>query len=95
MSKLLVSPEAEQDLFDIWLYIAEDSLDNADRYLDRLEQQALKLADFKDIGIKRSDLAPDLKCFPFDRYVVYYLDTSTGIELVRVLHAARDIKLIF
>lgn len=32
MPTLIVSPEAEQDLLDIWLYIAEDSSVNADRF---------------------------------------------------------------
>jgi len=36
MPTLIISPEAEQDLLDIWLYIAEDSPVNADRFLDRL-----------------------------------------------------------
>ncbi len=35
MSTLTVSPEAEQDLLEIWLYIAEDSPINADRFLER------------------------------------------------------------
>ncbi len=46
MPTLTISPEAEQDLLDIWLYIAEDNPINADRFLDRLEGKALKLAEF-------------------------------------------------
>mgnify|MGYP001600502095 CR=1 FL=1 len=94
---LIVSPEAEQDLLDIWLYIAEDSPVNADRFLDRLERKALKLAEFTEIGIDRPELAPNLKSFPVDRYVLYYrANTNTGgIELVRVLHGSRDINRVF
>ena len=58
MPSLIISPEAEQDLLDIWLYIAEDSPVNADRFLDRLEGKALKLAEFTEIGIDRPELAP-------------------------------------
>ena len=36
MAALVISPEAEIDLLDIWLYIAEDHPDNADRFLDKL-----------------------------------------------------------
>lgn len=88
-------PEAEQDLFDIWLYIAEDSLVNADRFLDRLEGKALKLAEFAEIGIDRPELALDLKSFPVDRYVLYYRVNASGIELVRVLHGSREINRAF
>lgn len=66
MSTLIISPEAEQDLLDIWLYIAEDSPVNADRFLDRLEGKGLKLAEFTEIGIDRPELAADLKSFPVD-----------------------------
>lgn len=95
MPTLIVSPDAEQDLLDIWLYIAEDSPKNADRFLDRLEGKAMKLAEFKNIGVDRPELAPDLKSFPVDRYVLYYRNNSSGIELVRVLHGSRDINRVF
>lgn len=39
MLTLVKSPKAEEeeeDLIDIWLYIAEDQPVNADRFLDRL-----------------------------------------------------------
>lgn len=36
MPTLIISPEAEQDLIDIWLHIAEDQPVNADRFLERL-----------------------------------------------------------
>lgn len=95
MSLLQVSPQAEQDLLDIWLYIAEDSPVNADRFLDRIESTALRLAEFSDIGINRPELACDLKSFPLDRYVLYYRDNAEGIELVRVLQGSRDINHLF
>lgn len=95
MPSLIISPEAEQDLLDIWLYITEDSSVNADRFLDRLEGKALKLAEFTQIGIDRLELAPDLKSFPVDRYVLYYRANIGGIELIRVLHGSRDINRVF
>jgi toxin ParE1/3/4 len=95
MSKLIISPEADQDLLEIWLYIAEDSPDDADRFLDRLEENAQKLAEFTEIGRDRPELAPNLKSFSVDRYILYYRPDVDGIELVRILHAARDINQIF
>ncbi len=95
MPTLSISPEAEQDLLEIWLYIAEDSPVNADRFLDRLEKKALNLAEFTEIGIDRPELAPNLKSFPVDRYILYYRSNTSGIELVRVLHSSRDINQVF
>lgn len=95
MPTLIISTEAEQDLLDIWLYIAEDSPKNADCFLDRLEGKAIKLTEFTKIGIDRPELASDLKSFPVDRYVLYYRTNTSGIELVRVLHGSRDINRVF
>ncbi len=95
MPELIVSPEAEQDLLDIWLYIAEDSPVHADRFLDRLEEKALRLAEFIDIGVHRPELAPDLRSFPVDRYTLYYRTCVGGIELVRVLSGWRDVNRVF
>jgi len=55
MPELIISPEAEADLLDIWLYIAEDSPVNADRFLDKLHNKALKLCEFSEIGIDRPE----------------------------------------
>jgi toxin ParE1/3/4 len=95
MQILIISPEAEQDLIDIWLYIAEDQPVNADRFLERLQEIAQKLAEFTDLGVDRLELAPGIKSFPVDRYVLYYRPNDHGIELVRVLHGSRDVNLLF
>ena len=95
MLKLEVSIEAENDLLDIWFYIAQDQPANADRYLEKLQQTALKLAETPGLGRDRAELAEGLKSFPVDRYSLYYLVTDTQIILVRVLPGDRDIELIF
>lgn len=95
MLELEISSEAEIDLFDIWLYIAEDQPVNADRYLDKLQEKAQRLAEFPDLGRDRPELAEALKSFPVDRYNLYYTATETKLILVRVLPGDRDITAIF
>lgn len=95
MSTLLISPEAEQDLIDIWLYIADDQPANADHFLERLQEKVQKLTEFKDLGVERLDLGVDIKSFPVDRYVLYYRSNEHGIELIRVLHGSRDVSPLF
>ncbi len=94
-AELVVSPQAEQDLLEIWLYIAEDHPDNADRFLDRLHGKALRLTEFNEIGIERADLSEGIRSFPVERYMLYYRPTTAGIELLRVLHGSRDVLSIF
>ena len=95
MLELVITPEAEADLVDIWLYIADDQPLNADRYLDKLQEKAERLASFPELGRAREELAPELKSFSVDRYNLYYQATVTQLILVRVLAADRDINLIF
>ncbi len=91
MSVLLLSPEAEQDLIDIWLYIAEDSSVNAGHYTDKLYDNGIILAENPQIGTERPDLMDELRSFPVDHYVLYCREKNNGIEMIRVLHASRDI----
>lgn len=72
MATVIKSPEAEEDLIDLWLYIAEDSPLNADRFLDRLNEMAQKLAEAPGMGKDRPEIAPALKSFPLESYVLFY-----------------------
>lgn len=95
MATLIISPQADQDLLDIWCYIAEDNPINADRFLDKLLEAANKLAEFTGIGTQRPELAEGIFSFPVDRYILYYRPANDGIELVRVFNASRDISPLF
>jgi toxin ParE1/3/4 len=95
MATLITSSQAELDLLEIWLYISEDSPVNADRFLGKINNTVLRLAEFNDMGVERPELADNLSSFPLDRYVIYYRKTDEGIELVRVLNSSRDIDSLF
>jgi toxin ParE1/3/4 len=47
------------------------------------------------LGRNRPDLAEDLKSFPTGNHVIFYRVVDGGIQILRVLHGARDIKKIF
>lgn len=91
MPRVIRRPLAAADILDIWDHIAEDSLDQADRWVDRLDEKFRLLATQPLIGRAREDLAVDLLSFPFGRYVIFYTPVHDGIDVVRVLHSARDI----
>ena len=95
MSQLITSPEAERDLLDIWLFIAEGSMVNADRFIDKLNEKAQRLAEFKDIGVNRPELGKGIQSFAVERYALFFRALNNGIELVRVLSASRDINQAF
>jgi toxin ParE1/3/4 len=63
MKRFIFGPDAAQDLDDIWQYIAEGSVNAADRFIERLYENILKLADTPEIGHTREDLTGDRVSF--------------------------------
>ena len=95
MARVLKRPLAEGDLDDIWWYIAQDNPDAADRFLTKIDEQCHALAQFPQVGINRDVLMPSLRSFPVGNYLIFYLPTDDGIEVVRVLSGMRDIEALF
>jgi toxin ParE1/3/4 len=54
MSRIRITPLAEQDLVEIWYFIAQDDPLAADRLLDLLEEKYKLLADNPHMGPTKS-----------------------------------------
>ena len=91
MPKLKLTPAAEQDLQEIWLYIAQDNPRAADKLLDRIEAQCELLANHPHLGPGRDDIAKGLRYHPMANYLILYRVIPQGVEIVRVAHGARNI----
>ena len=89
--RLRRTARAEQDLFDIWLGVAQDDLAAADRVIDRLEAATDLLADNPRMGPARPDIAAELRYFPVQRWLILYRVTDDAVEVVRYVHGARDL----
>jgi toxin ParE1/3/4 len=63
--------------------------------LQRLNETIENLADNPYMGRKRNDLMPNLRSFVQGKYVIFYFPISNGIDIIRILHGARDIQSIF
>jgi toxin ParE1/3/4 len=44
------------------------------------------------MGRERNDIAPGLRSFPVGKYLIFYRLIDEGLEIVRVLHGARNIE---
>lgn len=95
MARVARRPLAAADILDIWDFIAEDSIDQADRWVDRLDEKLALLATQPLMGRARDELATNVRSFPFGRYVIFYAPMEHGIDVVRVLHSARDVYSVF
>ncbi len=63
--------------------------------MDHIDEQFRVLATQPSMGRARDELAPDVRSFPFGRYVIFYMPLDDGIDVVRVLHGARDVDAVF
>lgn len=95
MGQVFRSPETHADLLEIWQYIATDNLDAADQVLSTVNEKAQSLLDHPEMGRRREELAPSLRSIPIGSYLIFYRVSGDDIEIVRVLHAARDIEAIW
>ncbi len=96
MPRIIRRPRVEQDLIDLWHYIAADSGEvRAAAVIDRIEQRLEALAAYPLMGRARDELRPTLRSSPVGRYVVFYFPLDDGIDVVRVLYGGRDLDAIF
>jgi toxin ParE1/3/4 len=95
MSRYKLAPEVRGDLKEICRYIARDSPDAAGRLRSLFFERFRLLARHPLIGEARDDLTENLRIFPVGNYIILYRPMSAGIEVVQVVHAARDIDVVF
>ena|SRR5713101_876767 len=88
----LLSPEAAHDLTEIYEYIAQDSLDAAERVRLKLVEAMRGLARMPGKGHRRPDLTSHSVLFwPVRNYLVIYRPETQPLEVVAVLHGKRNI----
>ena len=96
MARVIFTPLAQEDLQTIWDYLAEEAgEDVADGVLEAIQEKSAKIAAFPEAGQIRNELLVNLRSFVIKSYVVFYMPLSDGIDVVRVLHGARDIESVF
>ena len=88
-------PAAERDIDDIWLHIAKDNVAAANALIFRIEDIESRLCDFPEIGQSRPELGPDLRYWPIGSYLLIYRAAGDRLEIVRIVHGARDLGGLF
>ena len=96
-SRILRRLKAAQDAEDIADNIAKDSSEAAVRFLENAESTLTYLAESPGIGSPFESDHPDLSNLRFRRvkgfpnHVIFYVEHPGAIEVVRILHGARDL----
>lgn len=91
MSAHRVTLLAQADIDSAWLYIAKDRPGAADRLADRFFQHFTALSQNPDLGETRSDLALGVRQSTVGNYVVLHRVSGGRVEIMRVIHGARDV----
>ncbi|GAB4419881.1 MAG: type II toxin-antitoxin system RelE/ParE family toxin [Bryobacter sp.] len=92
MARFDLTEAAEEDLLAIWDYLAGDSPVAADRVLDQIYKALQFLGDNPGVGHCWEELADrSHRFFGVFSYLVIYLNLGEKIQVVRILHGARDV----
>jgi plasmid stabilization system protein ParE len=89
----LLSPEAEEDVWNIWQYLAQEAgLTVASRVEATLFAKIELLASRPGLGHWRRDLTTEpVRFYSVYSYLIVYRPEARPIQVLAVLHGARDI----
>ena len=97
-----VSPAADRDLDSIADHLAENAgLEVALRFLEAADETFAILATQPEMGWKSPLKAVDLtsvrtfRVKGFEEILIFFRPANPGIEVLRVLHGAQDLSVIF
>ena len=98
MSDYAFTPEAAEDLFEIWRNIATANIQAA----DRLEVRVKKACQFLAEGPLHGHLREDLTKRPvrfwalprYRNYIIVYEPSAKPLLVIRILHGARNVSAI-
>jgi len=95
-AQFCLTEPAIQDIEQIADYIARQSgLDQADRFLNKLDARFVKIAQFPNLGRQRDEILPGLRSLPMDNYLILYMVMGQDVEIFRVVSGYRDLSALF
>lgn len=95
MTRLAYSPQSRKDLYDIGLYIAQDSPRRAKSFVRELRGQCRKIAEAPKAYRPRPELGKGLRSCAYGNYLVIFDEQPGLVRIVRVLHGAMDVDAQF
>jgi toxin ParE1/3/4 len=102
VARVLKRAPATRDLIDHFVFLGENaSVDVARRFLQSANSAFEELAQMPQIGASRTFRNPRfaaVRMWPIrgsERFLVFYRPVKGGLEVLRVVHGARDIETVF
>ena len=95
MSSYSFSDASIKDLDDICEYVARQNSKAASELFDAIRKKCKLVAGFPNMGKSYSRLAPNLRGFVVEDYIVFYYPREDGIDIARVISGYRDLESLF
>ena len=99
---LVWTPQAREDLIEIYTCIALDNPSSAERIFDAIEARAGLLAEYPRLGLRRPEIRPSTRMLVERMYLILYEthpDSEDGkidaVEIVRIVDGRRNLKNLF
>jgi len=92
MSRFTLDRDVPGDLDEIWNYVGieKNNPTAAIRQIEMLREKFLLLAKHPLLGELREDFGADVRTLVAERYLILYRAKSYGVEIIQVVHSARD-----
>ena len=95
MARFVLTSLAREDLDEIYEYVRKDNPDAALKVLNNLRNAMRNLAEMPVMGHLRRDLSDEpFRFWSVYSYLIIYKPESRPLQVVRVLHGARDVRSI-
>ena len=97
--ELIWTPQAREDLIDIYIYIGLDNPSAAERIFDAVQAKAASLVEHPWMGARRSEIRSSTRILIEGPYLILYEthpDRDEGrieaVEIVRIVDGRRNLK---
>jgi plasmid stabilization system protein ParE len=90
MKNYFLSPRAQNDLYLLLLAVAEKNRSATRKLSSGLHATFRFLGRNPSSGELRSDLGEGLRIFTHRNYVIIFRSKNKSVEIVRIIHGARD-----
>ncbi len=95
MARLVILPAARADLIEIGDFIALDNPGRAASFVAEIEARMRAVAAQPRSFPARDELHEGLRAARHGRYLIFFVETGDAVQVVRVLHGARDLPRLF
>ena len=91
MSRYLLTPAAQRDLSSIWDFTENRwGVGQAKKYIRGIQSAVEHVAEDVNRGHRREEICPGYRNIAVGSHVIFYIQRTSHLEIVRILHQRMD-----